>query len=97
MFLEFDFYKKYPNFDFCFSPLPGLWGILGDLGVRRIKNMHKTKSDQHLILGRGPFYTEFILNFGCCPDQPRLPAPFSPAVGQISKFCLICCFNSEKV
>ena len=46
------FCKKYPNFDFWFSPL------LGPLGVRRIKKLHKTESDRRPILG-GPFYKKY--------------------------------------
>ena len=47
MFLEFDFvggpfYKKYPNFDYWFLPLPGPQGTRGAHGVRQIKRLHKT-------------------------------------------------------
>ena len=62
MFLEFDFvggpfFKKQPNFDFWFSPLPGPpgpRGTRGALGVRRIKKLHKTENDQRPILAGVP-------------------------------------------
>ena len=92
MFLEFDFvwgafFKKFPNFHFRFSPLPGTRGTPGALGVHRIKKLHKTESKGRPILGGVPFIKKMwkFQNFVRPPGQPRLPALFSRAVGQNSK------------
>ena len=88
MFLEFDFFsiKNTPNLTFDFYPSRDRgypWGPV----VHRIKNSHKTKSDQRMILGDVPFKKNIeIPKFWLAPYQPRLPALISLAMGQKSKF-----------
>ena len=84
------FHKKYPNFDFWFSP-----------GVHRNKKLHKTKCNQGLIL-EGVLFINKNWNskslVAPLAGRPSLPALFSLAVGQKSKFrfqhfiCLILSF-----
>ena len=78
------FYKKHPNFDSWFS---GMGGGPGAQGVGPIKKLHKTKSNRRLTFGGVPFIKNIeIPKLWLPPDHPRLPAPFSPARGQKSKF-----------
>ena len=90
MFLEFDFvggpcYKKYPNFDFWLSPLgtPGNpWGPQGVSDQKVAWNRKRLAP----YFRRVPFlnYMENPKFLRRPPGQPRLPAPFSRAVGHKS-------------
>ena len=111
MFLEFDFVgvpsiKNNPILTFDFHPSwdpPGPRGTRGALGVRRIKKLHKTKSDQRLILGGVLFIRNVeIPKFWSPPRQAPPSGPVFSGRGPKIKiplptFFLPCCPNAEKV
>ena len=96
------FYKEYLIFDFWFSPLPGPWGTRLALGVRRIKKLHKTRSDRRPILG-GPFHKNIeITKFWSAPRPASPSGPVFSGHGPklkipLSKFCSPRGPDSEKV
>ena len=94
--------KKYPNFDFWFSPLRGPGGTLGALRVRRIIKLNKTKSDRRPILG-GSLFKKIVKfqNFGGPPASPAFRSHFLGPWAKIKillpTFCLPCWPDSDKV
>ena len=90
MLLQFDWggvlSLKIPQFWVLIFTPPGNGGIRGTLGVHRIKSWIKAKATSARFWG-GRFYKKcWNLKKLVAPGQPRLPAPFSRAVGQITKF-----------
>ena len=91
------FYIKYPNFDFWFSPF---WDRGYPWGPRDASNekvaLNKKWPATHF--SRGAFYKKYkFQNFGPLVSQPRLSAPYSPAVGRKFRsqlfFALSSCFQ----